>query len=95
MTKHSTVNTRRAPSVVMQGQQKTLHVASTRAHRLVIMDDARSVERDAQYTGQLDVPFTSAGLFHMDELIWKTHDVRILLLAHISQEMEQCLLQIS
>lgn len=38
---------------------------------------------------------TSAGLFHMDELVCKAHDLRILLLAHISEEMEQRLLQIS
>ena len=47
------------------------------------------------YKGQLDVPCTSAGLFHVDELVWKAHDIRILLLAQISKEVEQCLLQIS
>lgn len=45
--------------------------------------------------GQLGVTCTSAGLFHMDELIWKAHDIRILLLAHISEEVKQCLLQVS
>lgn len=47
------------------------------------------------YRDLLDVPCTSAGLFHMDKLICKAHDIRILLLAHISKEMEQRLLQIS
>lgn len=45
--------------------------------------------------GQLGVLCTSAGLFHMDELIWKAHDIRILLLANIGEEVEQRLLQIS
>lgn len=31
----------------------------------------------------------------MNEIFCKAHDVRILLLAHIHKEMEQCLLQIS
>ncbi len=47
------------------------------------------------YRDQLDVPYTSAGLFHMDELVCKAHDIRIMLLAHISEEVEQRLLQIS
>lgn len=44
---------------------------------------------------QLHVPCTSAGLFHMDKLVCEAHDIRILFLAHISQEMEQRLLQVS
>lgn len=31
--------------------------------------------------------YTSAGLFHMNKLICKTHDIRMLLLAYISHEM--------
>lgn len=31
----------------------------------------------------------------MNQLVCKTHDFRMLLLAHISYEMQQCLLQVS
>lgn len=51
----------------------------------VVMDGAQKAWRHC----------TSAGLIHMNELIGKAHDVRMLLLAHIGQEVEQRLLQIS
>lgn len=38
---------------------------------------------------------TSAGLFHMDELVNEGHDIRILVLAQIGEKVEQCLLLVS
>lgn len=38
---------------------------------------------------------TSAGFFHMNEFVSKGHDIRMILLACVSQEVEQRLLQIS
>lgn len=41
------------------------------------------------------VVVTSAGLLHVDELVWEGHDVGILLLTNVSQEVQQRLLQVS
>lgn len=41
------------------------------------------------------IKHTSAGLFHMRELIGKAHHIGVLLLTHISEKVEQCLLQVS
>ena len=38
---------------------------------------------------------TSAGLLHVDEIVGEGHDLGILLLAHVGQEVQQCLLLVS